>query len=196
MANNKIVNMSIFFGLVLMFFSTFSFSQSDEKLIANSISEINTVTSSASQIQLSEAVKGTTHKLPNYGKKIAETLLYLGLIVGLIFFLAWMVKKAGHNRLSQTQLMKVTACLPLSTKEKLMVVQIGDEQVVIGVAPGFVGHIMSLKQPLVVEASNATDESSAEEKKTEVHGIKKTIGSASFATLLSRLQQGKEYNDK
>jgi hypothetical protein len=58
---------------------------------------------------------------------------------------------------------------------------------VIGVAPGFVGHITSLKQPLVVDPDDVNDNANVEEN---------TIGATSFATLLSRLQYGKAHNEK
>ncbi|MFT6101787.1 MAG: flagellar protein FliO/FliZ [Candidatus Endobugula sp.] len=193
MAHNKkkLVKLSILINLLLIVYSSFGFSNSEidvsipsdleSKSISPSISQTN------NQLQAPDAKIPTDRKLPNYGKDLAEMLFYLGLIVGLIFFLAWLVKKIGHNRLSQNQIMKVTACLPLSTKEKLMVVQIGDEQIVIGVAPGFVGHITSLKQPLVVDPDDVNDNANVEEN---------TIGATSFATLLSRLQYGKAHNEK
>ncbi|MGS2717543.1 flagellar biosynthetic protein FliO [Eionea flava] len=120
-----------------------------------------------------------TPELPNYGKNLAEMFLYLGLVVGLIFLLAWFVKKMGSNHFSSSQLMKVTACLPLSTKEKLMVVQIGEEQVVIGVAPGFVGHITSLKNPLV--PTDSIDNGNTKET---------ALGNDTFSKLLTRFQKG------
>jgi flagellar protein FliO/FliZ len=116
------------------------------------------------------------HQLTNYGASITEMLFYLLLVIGLIFFLAWLVKKVGYNNASQTHLMKVTACLPLTAKEKLMVVQIGDEQIVIGVAPGFVGHITSLKHS--IDNNNVTNKD-----------IEDT-DTSSFSNMLSRIIKG------
>ena len=126
----------------------------------------------------------TTSAVPNYGKNLAEMFLYLGLVVGLIFLLAWFVKKVSNNHFSSTQLMKVQACLPLSTKEKLMIVQIGEQQVVVGVAPGFVGHIMSLDTP--IDAQQGTDKSHNKVIKNE--GASES-GVMQFSLLLERFQK-------
>jgi flagellar biosynthetic protein FliO len=128
------------------------------------------------------------HQLTNYGASITEMLFYLLLVVGLILFLAWLVKKIGYNHASQTQLMKVTACLPLTAKEKLMVVQIGDEQVVIGVAPGFVGHIISLKNPI--------DNTSITNSDIDNTLSRKDSDTSSFSTMLSKIIKGQVQDDK
>jgi flagellar biosynthetic protein FliO len=197
MVNNKkkTVKTLMLMSLLLMVYSSFSLSAGeDDTTVSTHLEravEPEIVSSSVHQLKKINVEPTKPHQLPNYGKDIAEMLFYLGLIVGLIFFLAWLVKKAGHNRLSQTQLMKVTACLPLSTKEKLMVVQIGDEQIVIGVAPGFVGHITSLKQPLVDGAADINAKALVDDESVEKDHAGTTAGTTSFATLLSRLQYGK-----
>lgn len=136
------------------------------------------------------------HQLTNYGASITEMLFYLMLVVGLIFFLAWLVKKVGYNNASQNHLMKVTACLPLTTKEKLMVVQIGKEQIVIGVAPGFVGHITALKSPM---DSSGTDSIMNHSVISDTHtGTKKTdeSNSNSFSTMLAKILKGQVQDEK
>jgi flagellar protein FliO/FliZ len=136
------------------------------------------------------------HQLTNYGASITEMLFYLMLVVGLIFFLAWLVKKVGYNNASQNHLMKVTACLPLTTKEKLMVVQIGEEQIVIGVAPGFVGHITALKSPM---DSSDTDSIMNHSVISDTHAGTKKIdesNSNSFSTMLAKILKGQVQDEK
>lgn len=165
--NNKSAFLIVFRYLLIVYIGLFSavvFSQISTESVMDENKTINAVTNKKIEaIQHENTLKNVSpqtplfkqkpHQLSNYGASITEMFFYLFLVVGLIFALAWVVKKIGYNNVSQTQLMKVTACLPLSTKEKLMVVQIGDEQIVIGVAPGFVGHITSLKQPLAMNES-------------------------------------------
>ncbi len=61
------------------------------------------------------------------------------------------MKRIGYTGMPRNKVMNIQACLPLSSKERLLLVDIGGEQVVIGVAPGFVGHIKSLDKPLDIE---------------------------------------------
>ena len=89
--------------------------------------------------------------IPSPSANMLEVFLSLAVVIIVIFSLAWFMKRMGHINMTNNHVMQVKASLPLSTKEKLMVVQIGDEQVVIGVAPGFVGHIKTLETPLITQ---------------------------------------------
>lgn len=84
-----------------------------------------------------------------YASKFSEVLLGLAFVVSLIFILSWLMKRVGYNTTANnSQLMKIKSCLPLSTKEKLMLIEVDGEHIIIGVAPGFVGHIKSLSAPI------------------------------------------------
>lgn len=90
----------------------------------------------------------TSHSLSNPMANLTQVFIALVFVVLLIFLIAWFLKRVGYSGMQAHPLMTVKASLPLSTKEKLLIVEIGEEQVVIGVAPGFVGHIKSLDAPL------------------------------------------------
>jgi flagellar protein FliO/FliZ len=100
---------------------------------------------------VTESVPEKSTSLPNYGSNLVEMMLSLLLVLSLIFALAWFFKRINNNRIMPSQVMDVKACLSLSPKEKLMIVQVGDEQIVVGVAPGFVSLIKTLDTPLVVD---------------------------------------------
>jgi flagellar protein FliO/FliZ len=81
---------------------------------------------------------------------VAAALFFVLMV---ILLLAWLSKRLGGPYVGKNHVLMIKAALPLSAKEKLMIVQIGEEQVVIGVAPGFVGHIKTLDVPLVTNDS-------------------------------------------
>lgn len=203
----------IFVALLSCFFSSVVVSQTDNKNDVMDEKATNTTSSVISPIKSATPTSVTStptsvtptstltqtkppHQLTNYGASITEMLFYLMLVVGLIFFLAWLVKKVGYNNASQNHLMKVTACLPLTTKEKLMVVQIGEEQIVIGVAPGFVGHITALKSPM---DSSDTDSIMNHSVTSDTHTGTKKIdesNSNSFSTMLAKILKGQVQDEK
>lgn len=205
----------IFVALLSCFFSSVVVSQTDNKNDVMDEKATNTTSSVISPIKSATPTSVTStptsvtstptstltqtkpsHQLTNYGASITEMLFYLMLVVGLIFFLAWLVKKVGYNNASQNHLMKVTACLPLTTKEKLMVVQIGEEQIVIGVAPGFVGHITALKSPM---DSSDTDSIMNHSVISDTHTGTKKIdesNSNSFSTMLAKILKGQVQDEK
>lgn len=70
------------------------------------------------------------------------------LVVIVIFGLAWMVKKMNLTPRSQTGLIKVVAGLNLGTREKILLLEIGDEQILVGLCPGRIEKLHTLTTPL------------------------------------------------
>ena len=82
---------------------------------------------------------------------VALGQLLIGLIVVLLLFfaMAWLVKRSGvAGGFAQGDL-KVVATLPLSTRERAVLIQAGSRQLLLGVAPGRVTLLESFDQPLV-----------------------------------------------
>lgn len=111
--------------------------------------------------------------LPNYSSNLTEVILSLLLIIAIILILAWLLKRMGYANINQHQLMSIKSSLSLSNKEKLLLVQIGDEQVVIGMAPGSVNHIKTLEKPLNLD-----------------EGLSKKIAKQSFSQTFEKIIKG------
>lgn len=79
---------------------------------------------------------------------LTQLLAGLVLVIGLIFLLAWLLKRftglSGQNRSLQ-----VVASLSLSAREKVVLIQAGDQQLLLGVAPGRVNLLQTYDQPLI-----------------------------------------------
>ena len=79
-----------------------------------------------------------------------KVILFLVVVVGLIFFLAWLAGKSralplngGHG-----EQLKTLAVLPLGIKEKVAVVQVGEKQLVLGITPQQINCLAELDEPL------------------------------------------------
>lgn len=80
--------------------------------------------------------------------ELASVFFSLLLIIGLIFALAWLVRRfGGATGVNATSSMKVIASLSLGPKEKLLVVQVGAEQFLIGVTPQNINKIAKVDLP-------------------------------------------------
>lgn len=79
---------------------------------------------------------------------VAASLGALVLVVALILFLAWLLKKMRFPMLGGQSDLCVIRQLPVGTKERIMVVQAGDEQFLIGVTSQNIQLISKLEQPL------------------------------------------------
>lgn len=86
--------------------------------------------------------------------------LLAGLVLVLLVFmgLAWLVRRSGVAGGFSQQGLKVIATLPLSTRERVVLIQAGSQQLLLGVAPGRVNLLQSFDQPLIAvpAAANPT----------------------------------------
>lgn len=87
-------------------------------------------------------------------KKVVNSVSYdhvlnwsVGLIVvlGVFFACIWLMRKMGTLPSYSREKMKVIAGLSLGGREKLVLVQIGEKQMVLGVSPGRVNNLLVLE---------------------------------------------------
>jgi flagellar protein FliO/FliZ len=73
----------------------------------------------------------------------------LAIVVGLILVLSVLFKKFSGSSEGMPGNMRVLAGLAVGTRERLVLVQVGQQQILIGVAPGSVNAIKSFDEPIV-----------------------------------------------
>lgn len=80
---------------------------------------------------------------------ILQVVLSLLFIVLLIFALAWYMRRVQNISVGNASKLRVLASLAVGTRERVVLIQVGDEQVLLGVAAGRVNHIKTLGTPIV-----------------------------------------------
>ncbi|MEX0737929.1 MAG: flagellar biosynthetic protein FliO [Pseudohongiella sp.] len=70
-----------------------------------------------------------------------QTAIWLLVIVGLILLLAWAVRRFTNIGPRSVGGMRVLSALPVGNRERIALVQVGDKQLLIGVAPGHVSTL-------------------------------------------------------
>lgn len=94
---------------------------------------------------------------------IAQLATSLVLVVALIIVLAWLYRRFGGGQLAQSGIMKIVAGISLGARERVVLMQVGEQQVLLGVSPGRVQMLCSLDKPVTVaEAAALKGESFAE----------------------------------
>ena len=79
---------------------------------------------------------------------LLQWLVSCFLVIGLILALAWLLKKSRLvPGLAQNQL-RVISVLPLGNREKLLVVKVGEQQVLLGMTPANINLLCQLDSPL------------------------------------------------
>lgn len=79
---------------------------------------------------------------------VAASIGALALVVALILFLAWLLKKMRFPMMGGASDLSIVRQLPIGTKERIMVVQAGEEQFLIGVTAQSIQLLSKLEQPL------------------------------------------------
>jgi flagellar protein FliO/FliZ len=96
------------------------------------MAETSAITRAAQGLQ-PDSVLGSTG-----ASAIGQTLLWLIVVVGLILVLAWLAKRLGGANFQNAAGMKMLSVLAVGNKEKIALVQVGEKQLLIGIAPGSV----------------------------------------------------------
>ena len=91
----------------------------------------------------------TEHAPVSTAGSLVQVTVSLLLVLAAVFVAGWVVRKLrGFGRL-QTDAMTVIADLPLGTKERAVLVQVGSQQLLLGVAPGRISTLHVLPEPIV-----------------------------------------------
>lgn len=81
---------------------------------------------------------------------VAASLGALVLVIALILFLAWLLKKMRFPLMSGQADLSVVRQLPIGAKERVMIIQAGEQQYLIGVTAQSIQLISQLDKPVVV----------------------------------------------
>ena len=76
--------------------------------------------------------------------------LTLGLvfIIVLIFGLAWLARKMQLTPVSGRQLIRVLSAVPVGNRDRIALVEVGDEQILLGISPGRIQKLHVMATPI------------------------------------------------
>ena len=90
--------------------------------------------------------------------------LGLMFILLLIFSLAWIMRKTGYGQLSGQGTLSVIATLNLGQKEKIALIKVGQQQILVGITATQINTLSVLDEPLDIGASDTKKDQSTIEK--------------------------------
>ncbi|MDM8347741.1 flagellar biosynthetic protein FliO [Pseudomonas sp. sp1636] len=82
------------------------------------------------------------------GGQLGQLLLGLLLVIGLIFLLAWLMRRVQQLGPRGGQVIKIVASQALGPRDRLVLVQVGGEQLLLGLTPGRIAPLHVLKEPV------------------------------------------------
>ncbi|MGE7965335.1 flagellar biosynthetic protein FliO [Pseudomonas sp. NPDC089918] len=93
--------------------------------------------------------------------QLTQLVFGLLLVLGLIFFLAWLLRRVQQaGPAGKGQVIELIGSRALGPRDRLMLVQVGNEQILLGLSPGTITALHVLKEPVQVpeNAEKATPE--------------------------------------
>jgi flagellar protein FliO/FliZ len=88
-------------------------------------------------------------KLPDTSDQIIDVTLALALVVGLIYGAAWLFKRSKGLSQSTGIPMRTLSVLPMGVKEKIVLVEVGGKQILLGMTPHQINTLATFDEPIV-----------------------------------------------
>nr|WP_202602916.1 flagellar biosynthetic protein FliO [Pseudomonas protegens] len=92
--------------------------------------------------------------------QLTQLVLGLLLVIGVIFFLAWLLRRVQQaGPAGKGQVIELIGSRALGPRDRLVLVQVGNEQILLGLTPGTITPLHVLKEPVQApSAEQATPE--------------------------------------
>lgn len=155
----------IAFALSIFFISSLAYSNTTEISVTQSNAAssaafqaaTNTVEASNSAAQTPiNANSSAIAPKPSLPKKTTSSASQLASLVGglvlilvLIYGLSWFVKRFSQGGFMQNPIMKIVSAMPLGTRERLMLIEVGGKQLLLGVTATQINTLHVFDEPVV-----------------------------------------------
>lgn len=80
-----------------------------------------------------------------------QMLFGLGIVLAVIAFTAWLLRRMAPGQAGTASDLRVVAAVAVGPKERVVLVDVGGQRLVLGVAPGQVSKLMEMPRPETVE---------------------------------------------
>ncbi|WP_019141179.1 flagellar biosynthetic protein FliO [Noviherbaspirillum massiliense] len=98
----------------------------------------------------------TTVSTASTAGSLFQVLLGLGVVLGLMAGAAWLLRRLGMARGPGAGVARIVGGVSVGNRERVMVVEVADQWIVVGVAPGRVNALSTMpRQEQPVQTSNA-----------------------------------------
>ncbi|MDD2050802.1 flagellar biosynthetic protein FliO [Pseudomonas putida] len=84
--------------------------------------------------------------------QLTQLVLGLLLVLGLIFLLAWLLRRVQNAAPGNGQVIEILGSRTLGPRDRLLLIQVGKEQILIGHTPGSIEALHVMAEPVEVPA--------------------------------------------
>ncbi len=112
------------------------------------------VSSASSEVAQASAVQ--VPELPGGAEYLLQLVLSLLVVVVAIVAVAWILRRVMHLQNPTGGQLRILASLSLGSRERIVVVEAGETQLLLGVAPGRVVSLHVFDKPAIVQTAQTT----------------------------------------
>jgi flagellar protein FliO/FliZ len=128
-------------------------------MICRRLSPLLLLLASASSLAAASGTIATTlpAAAPSSTGSLLQVLLGLIAVLGVMAFCAWLLRRLGSAKSAGGATVRIVGGVSVGTRERVMVVEVADQWIVVGVAAGRVTALSTMpKQETVVPATTGT----------------------------------------
>lgn len=108
-----------------------------------------TVLAAADAQSSSAQVRQVGGALPDQGAYLLQVLLGLIFVLGLVFAAAWLMRRVGPGTFVAGNQMKVLAAMPLGTRERVVLLEVGGQQLLLGITATSINTLHAFDEPVI-----------------------------------------------
>ncbi len=110
---------------------------------------------------------------PLSGTNIFQMVAGLLLVLLLVMVIAWMVRRIGGVSLTGGGVLSVIGGMSMGARERIVLLQVGEEQLLIGVSPGRIQKLHVLDKPIEIKNKQTANMNFAEKLTEALKGKSK-----------------------
>lgn len=133
-----------------------------------SIATDGNVVEAESKLEKVKALSGSGLSDPAMAGNLIQTTLGLLVVLLVIGAAAWAFKRFGNIHVGAQGRMKIIGGISLGSRERAVLLQVGDQQLVVGVSPGRIQTLHVLENPVQVEEKPASSTSFSSRLQTAI----------------------------
>ena len=88
---------------------------------------------------------------PLSGTNVLQMIVGLIFVLILVFAIAWLLRRVGGVSLTGGGALKVISGMSMGSRDRVVLLQVGEEQLLLGVSPGRIQTLHVLEKPIEVE---------------------------------------------
>lgn len=92
---------------------------------------------------------------PSAAGSLIQTILSLGFVIALLVGLAWLLKRFGPRHITGGATVKLVGALSVGARERILVVEVGEQWIVVGASPGRMNALATMPRQEIDEADLA-----------------------------------------